>query len=124
MLEVANDKQKKQTFEAKVYQPLGNQPLELSAFKELPSEDAHRKVEEGKERSSPALLGAAEEVSPTGEQGGCDLVQCDATGALVQAPLATPPMRMAAATHTLKVRHCLGMLRLQHLTLHCCSCSR
>eukprot|EP00891_Asterochloris_glomerata_P002978 jgi/Astpho2/2978/Aster-x0140 len=65
VLEVANDKQKKQIFEAKVYQPLGNQPLELSAFKELPSVDAHRKAEEGKERSSPALLGAAQEVAPT-----------------------------------------------------------
>ena len=106
-----------------VYQPLGNQPLELSAFKELPSEDAHRKVEEGKERSSPALLGAAEEVSPTGEHGCGDGVQCDATGALARAPLATPPMSMAAATRTFEVRHCLGMLRLQHLPVHCCSCS-
>ena len=68
-----------------MYQPLGNQPLELSAFKELPSGDAHRKVEEGKERSSPALLGAAEEVSPTGEHGCSDTVQCNVTGALVRA---------------------------------------
>ena len=68
-----------------VYQPLGNQPLELSTFKELPSGDAHRKAEEGKERSRPALLGAAEEVSPKGEHGCRDTVQCDVTGVLVRA---------------------------------------
>ena len=33
-------------------------------------------------------------------------------------------MSMAAATRTLEVRQLSGMLRLKHLTLRCCRCSK
>ncbi len=95
-----------------VYQPLGNQPLELSAFKELPSGDAHRKAEEGKERSSPALLGAAQEVAPTGEHGCtatlCNEMRLKPLSGQVRIAEELHYMSMAAATRTLEVRHCLG----------------
>nr|QOL01237.1 putative extracellular protein TR9_044 [Trebouxia lynnae] len=56
---------KKETYEAHVYEPLGNQPLKLTSHKQIDNEAAQRKTEESSERHSGALLGGYREVSTT-----------------------------------------------------------
>ncbi|KAL3147048.1 hypothetical protein ABBQ38_015010 [Trebouxia sp. C0009 RCD-2024] len=55
----------KETYEAYVYEPLGNQPLKLTSHKQIDNEAAQRKTEESSERHSGALLGGYREVSTT-----------------------------------------------------------
>ncbi|DBA73532.1 TPA: hypothetical protein ACH3X1_011552 [Trebouxia sp. C0004] len=64
VVETAADSEK-ETYEAHVYEPLGNQPLKLTSHKQIGNEAAQRKTEESSERSSGALLGGYREVSST-----------------------------------------------------------
>ncbi|KAL3134694.1 hypothetical protein ABBQ32_007698 [Trebouxia sp. C0010 RCD-2024] len=64
VLETAADSTK-ETYEAHVYEPLGDQPLKLTSHKQIDNEAAQRKTEESSERQSGALLGGFREVSTT-----------------------------------------------------------